>query len=282
LDFEQTGRPAEAVQAYRQAIAIWEKLAADFPDVPEYRHMLARGYLNSGSCLQGMGRLAEAENRYRNALPLWEKLTADQPSVSEYQECLAALRHSLAGLLIRTGRWAEAVQSLRQELTLLESLAQKEPRNPMYQRLLIGLQNSLAWLLATCPDLAVRDATKAVELTEKAVARASDEPRFWNTLGVAYYRAGKWAESIAALEKSMELGKDPNWGEASSDWLFLAMAHWQLGHREQALTWHARAVEWMEKKKSNNDELRRFRAEAEELLGTGAEPKDDCPLQRKD
>ena len=68
---------------------------------------------------------------------------------------------------------------------------------------------------------------------------------------------------MTALEKSMELG---NGGE-SEDWFFVAMAHWQLGDKPQALTWYDRALVWMEKNQPKNEELIRFRAEAATLMG---------------
>jgi hypothetical protein len=55
--------------------------------------------------------------------------------------------------------------------------------------------------------------------------------------------------------------------ELSHNGFFLAMAHWQLGDKEQAHTWYDQAVQWMEKNKPQDEELGRFRAEAEELLG---------------
>jgi hypothetical protein len=61
----------------------------------------------------------------------------------------------------------------------------------------------------------------------------------------------------------MELGKGGN----SFDWYFLAMAHWQLGKKDESRKWYDQAVEWMEKNQPKNEELRRFRAEAAELLG---------------
>ena len=55
-------------------------------------------------------------------------------------------------------------------------------------------------------------------------------------------------------------------GGDSFDWFFLAMAHWRLGDRDQARTWLKRAVEWMDQHRPHDDELRRFRAEAETLV----------------
>jgi uncharacterized protein HemY len=85
---------------------------------------------------------------------------------------------------------------------------------------------------------------------------------YWRTLGAARYRAGNWKEAIAALERSMELRN----GGDSSDWFFLAMAHWRLGEKEKARQWYDQAVQWMEKNQPKNEELGRFRKEAEGLL----------------
>ena len=128
-----------------------------------------------------------------------------------------------------------------------------------------GTRNELAWKLATHTDPRVQNrfAVRAVELAKEAAAL---EPNNWaiaNTLGVAHYRAGDWKAAIAALEKSMELRK----GGDSFDWFFLAMAHWQLGEKDKAREWYDRAVQWMDKNQPKNEELRRFRAEAAELLG---------------
>ncbi len=44
-------------------------------------------------------------------------------------------------------------------------------------------------------------------------------------------------------------------------------AHWQLGEKEKAREWYDKAVQWMDNNQPANDELRRFRSEAAELLG---------------
>jgi hypothetical protein len=55
-------------------------------------------------------------------------------------------------------------------------------------------------------------------------------------------------------------------GGDNFDWFFLAMGHWKLGQREEARKWYDEAVAWMDKNQPQNEELRRFRAEAAELL----------------
>jgi eukaryotic-like serine/threonine-protein kinase len=122
--------------------------------------------------------------------------------------------------------------------------------------------NDLAWLLATAPDAKVRNPARSVELAKRAVELAPQEGEFWNTLGAAHYRAGDWKAAIAAFEKSMKLGQGGN----SFDWFFLAMAHWQLGEKDKAREWYDRAVAWMDKNQPENEDFRRFRAEAAQLM----------------
>jgi serine/threonine protein kinase/TPR repeat protein len=123
--------------------------------------------------------------------------------------------------------------------------------------------NNLAWKLVAEPSPELRDPQSAVMLAEHAVEKSPPVDGCWNTLGLAYCRAGDWYGALAALEKSMEL-RD---GGDSFDWFFLAMAHHQLGHKEEARKWNEQAVEWMERNAPGHEELRRFRAEAAELLG---------------
>ena len=98
-----------------------------------------------------------------------------------------------------------------------------------------------------------------------------------------------WQEAHAALEKSLQLGSDEfggalSWADAV-DWFFLAMSNWQLGQKDQARQCYDRAVQWMEKAQAwemDVEELRRFRAEAEELLKiTDKKPTTKPPVEVK-
>ena len=130
--------------------------------------------------------------------------------------------------------------------------------------------NDLAWLLATCADTALRNPKRAVELAAKAVELAPTEGMVWNTLGAARYRGREWSTAIEALNRSMELRQ----GGDAFDYFFLAMAHWQLDHKDEALKWYEKAVRWVQTNEEalkndtmHKEELARFRAEAHELLG---------------
>ena len=76
-------------------------------------------------------------------------------------------------------------------------------------------------------------------------------------------QARDWKAAIEASNKSSELRN----GGDSFDWFFLAMANWQLGKKAEARKWYDEAVQWMDKNQPKDEELRRFRSEAEALLG---------------
>ena len=105
---------------------------------------------------------------------------------------------------------------------------------------------------------------------QKSVELLPNDGNRWNTLGVAYYRAGQWEEAITASGKSRELGAG---GHEGVDLFFIAMAHWQLGKKDEARQFYDQAVEWTEQKQPDNDELASFGVEAGELLGV-SEPTD--------
>jgi hypothetical protein len=107
------------------------------------------------------------------------------------------------------------------------------------------------------------------------VELAPKEGEYWNTLGVAQYRAKDWTAAVEALGKSDALLGDKVLGFNA---FFLAMAHWQLGDRPKARAWYEKAVAWQHSHKAElewnppwREELRRFRAESAALLGIPAE-----------
>jgi tetratricopeptide (TPR) repeat protein len=131
------------------------------------------------------------------------------------------------------------------------------------------LLDQLAWFLATCPDPNFRDVQRAVRLAQQATSHTPPPNMtagsYWHTLGVAYYRAGNWKQALEAFEKGRELQQSA----ASRDWFFQAMAHWRLGHKDEARRYYDLAdyAMGMFGPTYQNEELRRLRVEAAELLG---------------
>ena len=128
--------------------------------------------------------------------------------------------------------------------------------------------NDLAWAYLTAPE-ALRDVEAALPLAEKAVRLASRTAIYRNTLGVAYYRAGRYREAVEILRSNVE--KQEDWALAY-DLYFLAMSHHRLGETERARHYYDWAVRWVsaqpDLRPECREELVAFRAEAEELFGS--------------
>jgi tetratricopeptide (TPR) repeat protein/serine/threonine protein kinase len=250
LFLASTGRGSEAEKAHRQALDIYQTLArARLPEDQDRwrRQELMWTQENLGYLAKNTGRPKDAENAFRQAVSLGEQLNSDFPG-QNYISWMTRNYRNLVMLLAANGRVDEADKAYRRLLELAPQSALDH--------------NALAWMLATSPDAKFRDPRRAVELARKAVELAPKEGGYWNTLGVAHYRAADWKAAIAALAKSMELRRAGD----SFDWFFLAMAHWQLGDKKGARKWYDQAVQWMEKNQPKNEELWRFRAEAEKLM----------------
>jgi tetratricopeptide (TPR) repeat protein/tRNA A-37 threonylcarbamoyl transferase component Bud32 len=221
-----------------------------------------------GSILVDTGRVDEGMVALRKAIRLepdsaWAhsnlgsalgRLSSLDEAIAEYRKAIRlAPRHAPAhfGLgfaLQSTGQFDKAIEALREAARLAPNVA---------------AQNRLAWLLATCPDETLRNPEQAVALARKAVSLAPIDGNLRNTLGVAHYRAGHLDKALHALAQSMCLR---NGGDAY-DWLFIAMAKCRLGEREDARVQYERSLAWIADYAPDDPELKRFAAEAAELIG---------------
>jgi serine/threonine protein kinase/WD40 repeat protein len=154
----------------------------------------------------------------------------------------------------------------------LETGLVRDPEQRQIRGMLAHYCNDYAWRLATAPKSA-RDPQCALSLARRAVELAPSQGIYLNTLGIAEYRAGQYADAIATLQRSLTANR----GEFAAFDLFpLAMAHHRLGHGKAARDCFARGVSWLSQQKSLSEqytrELAAFRAEAEAVLaGPGGE-----------
>jgi hypothetical protein len=105
--------------------------------------------------------------------------------------------------------------------------------------------NNLAWAYVTAPE-SLRDVNAALPLAEKAVRLASgprDRAIFRNTLGLVYYRAGRYREAAECLEHN--LNEQEDWALAF-DLYVLAMSCHKLDEPSRARDYHVWANRWVE------------------------------------
>jgi tetratricopeptide (TPR) repeat protein len=96
--------------ACRQALAITEKLVADFPTVPAYRTDLAGSCVNFGRLLRAQGRAQDALEWYAKAMPLLEANLAQDARLVTERIFLRNAHWMRALALTDLKRFAEAVK----------------------------------------------------------------------------------------------------------------------------------------------------------------------------
>jgi WD40 repeat protein/Tfp pilus assembly protein PilF len=233
------------LREYQRAWADFNRASELDPTRPPWKEVV-RAYS------QAIERNPKDASAYHERAEAHERLGQWEQAIIDHSQAFKLAPHRLSILVwrglayLRTGQEDRAAEDFRKTGALETDEA-----------------NRLARKLATSPDPWHRELNVAIDLARQATRQAPGKATYWNTLGVAHYRAGNWKESLAALQKSMDLGK----GGDSFDWFFLATAHWQLGNKDEARKWYDRAVAWMEKSQHVNEELRRFRAQAAQLIG---------------
>jgi tetratricopeptide (TPR) repeat protein len=292
------GQMGEAITAYSRAIELE-------PDIAFIVHHRGVAFLNMGEFDQALSDFTRArelqpDNPWhladggyaRVALGQFAEAVADLSKAIHLREqggkAEAWMWRARGEAYVGLGEWELALADFSQALELepgvsgrwyraqyLMQLGQFAEGRDYYLSVLERIPdsasalNNLAWLLATCEVPKFLDAPRAVELARKAVELAPTEGNNWNTLGVAQYRAGDWPAAVESLRKSDELGGEAVLGFNA---FFLAMAHWRLGHQDEARAWYDRAVEWTDLYLPYNEELCRFQAEAAELLDSESGP----------
>lgn len=245
LHSEATGKMSDAEQHLRQALAIRRKLFGE--DSGEVTWCLER----LTEVLRQQGKTNDIQALWRERLAYWQR-ELEQATTDKRR---AEIHLRMFRSYLETGQVEQAKATCRKALELNAT-----------NESAVGALNAHAWELATSADLSRRDATLTVQLAERAVELAPNDADIRNTLGIALYRAGDHQRAVKELEKSVQLGD----GGHAADYFFLAMAHHQLEEREAAQQWHEKAVKWMDEHASQDEELQRFRAEAEQVLSLTA------------
>src|SRR5262249_11489880 len=113
------GRRPEADAQFGAEMELARKLAADHPDKPVFRVLLATRHLAHVERLLGSGELAAAEAACREALSISQNVdaepsvTRDHPVRPELERDLAESHRMLGVIAVRAGRSAEAEAAFR-------------------------------------------------------------------------------------------------------------------------------------------------------------------------
>jgi Flp pilus assembly protein TadD len=230
------GRPVEAIELHRRAVELK-------PD--DHRR-----YSNLGIALSLAQRLDEADVAFATALRLrpstprtlmnYAALRTRQgrwDEAIEYLRQAVALRPNdleqranLADVLMHQERWPEAIEQLRTiqardpggfrlGARLVGALLKQGDFRAARSACLAELERrpndgpllvTLTFLLATCPDDAVRDGRRAMELAQRLFADAPSNPVVLDSLAAACAEVGDFESAVRFASQAVELATRQN------------------------------------------------------------------------
>jgi len=165
--------------SYYANLKQWDKAIADYTEVIRLDPKNAQGWHQRA---HGHERLQQ-----------WDLAFADFSKAIELSPKEASHLYCRGRCYFNVGQHDKAIADCTKAIGL-------DPKNA-------SMHNDLAWQLATDANPKAPDRGRAVNCAKKAVELAPKKGNYWNTLGVAHYRAGDWQAALKALEKSMEFRK---------------------------------------------------------------------------
>ncbi|HTU22086.1 MAG TPA: protein kinase [Gemmataceae bacterium] len=141
----------------------------------------------------------------------------------------------------------------------------EEPDDPQIMKEAEQL-NDAAWGVVKTRGAAKAGYAGALRRAEAAVCLAPKDGYILNTLGVAQYRVGRYADAVATLTKSEKLNVAKR-GLLPADLAFLAMAQHRLGKKNESKATLVRLRKVMQQPRWTQDaQAEGFLREAEELI----------------
>ena len=205
-------------------------------------------------------RWTDAEDLAREELQTTTNWYADRPKNNRYRRALAWSNYQLGEVLYGAGKLQEAIDEYRQAIALFEELSRQHPDSHR-------AQHSLAYVLSTCPAKVLRSPDRAVELAERALQLAPDNPDYWVALATAQHVAGDLSAALAALQEARHRYSG---GLPIDAKLVLSMIHHQLGDHQRGRDLYRQAVDELDSEDTYSHwytmEFRTLRTDADRMF----------------
>jgi serine/threonine protein kinase len=208
------GQPDLAEPAFRHAVTMFERLAAESPGIHRYQLERLDSELGLARVLNKAKRTKEAEDIYRRTLAICQKSADENPHQPEFRNVLALASFDLADLLREAARLGEAELFYGKALVLQEQLAAEFPGMPDYRRDLARSLSNRAIVYLTLGRLedAEQGFRRASDTIQKLAALVPAEPADRNVLakadgnlGKTLYDAGRLTEAEPPLRRAIDL-----------------------------------------------------------------------------
>jgi tetratricopeptide (TPR) repeat protein len=210
------GNLAGALDAYKAALAIRERLAKSDPSNARCKGCLAILQNKIGDLLQAQGNLADALDAYKVALAIFERLATSDPSNAGWQGDLATLQNDIGDVLQAQGNLAGALEAYKVALAIFERQAKSDPSNATWKVGLATLQNNIGAVLKTQGKLA--DALEAYNASLTIVehlAKSDPSDAAWQrvlsqsltNVASVQMATGKLEDALANYDKALAVAE---------------------------------------------------------------------------
>jgi len=258
------GQQKAALESYRKALGILERLAATAPSDRAAQQDLAKVERNIGNLLADTGDSRSALEHLRTAVSINERLLAGQPGNASLAGDLGRSYVALSDGLVELEDWQPALSLLQKALPLFQRAAEAAPKQVRAQRAVALTYKRIGGI-----QVQLRDYTHGLEANQSALAiderrLASDpgspEARMdvsldLSDIALVLLRLGNARAALPQFERVRAIREDlvradPNDTRPremlASALGQLALARWQVGDREQALVAHSAALGHLE------------------------------------
>jgi tetratricopeptide (TPR) repeat protein len=293
------GKPDSGVDTLEKGLDLLDSLMARNPSLEELRPLTVGLYRYPRYLLRKPMPPADPPRMKRlvnREVEFWDRLARTYPLIDAFRYDLAGSVYTLSALERSSGELDHSVKTAQRSIDLFTALVDQNPNRADYRReasyvlgaagtthilrgdLKTGIDwqdralvldpsntrplNTIAWNIVIYPDPGQRDLPKAVAAAKKAVAAEPRNSNYWNTLGLAYYRAGQFTEALPAFDKSMMLTH----GGDGFDWFCVAMVHWKLHNPEKAIDYLQKAQDWKRTEHVAAKDLFGIDVEAQQLI----------------
>ena len=207
---KEQGRLDEALESFREGLAIVEPLAKAAPNVAGLQRDLSVSYSRVGVALWAQGHLDEALESFRESLAIMEPLAKADPKHPSWQRDLSVFYDETGGVLETQGHLAEALKSFRQGFANIEEVAKADPNNAGLQRDLSVSYEHVASVLRAQGHLAeaLKYLRDSQAITERLANADPDNAVWQRDLAVCYGNVGTMLFVQGQLDAALKAYRD--------------------------------------------------------------------------
>jgi serine/threonine protein kinase len=208
--WDKLGRREDSLRASEQALAIQEKLTADYSDISDFRSALADSHNFVGHVLSDLGRHAEALFHYRKGLNILEELSTESPNEATHREGVGLIQNNLGLLYLAQGKTIESSEMFRQGLMIKERLATDFPDKVGYREQLATHQNNFAVLLEEQGKTgeALEMCNRGLAIRKSLAASFPTQREYQQDLAASYATCSRMLRELGRNEEAIEQSRE--------------------------------------------------------------------------